>query len=71
MFRVQMNQVQLSNAQQDLLEQEGTWLPQIETANQYLQLKKQSRDLQNISTDASKPAQERDAAARQLMSVNS
>ena len=71
MFRVQMNQVQLSNAQQDLLEQEGTWLPQIETANQYLQLKKQSRDLQNISTDASRPTQERDAAARQLMSVNS
>ena len=71
MFRVQMNQVQLSNAQQDLLEQEGAWLPQIETANQYLQLKKQSRDLQNISTDVSRPAQERDAAARQLMSVNS
>ena len=70
MFRVQMNQTQLSNAEQDLLETEGTWYPQIEQANQYLQLKKQQQQLQQISTDVNRSVQERDDAAKSLFSVN-
>ena len=65
-----MNQTQLSNAEQDLLETEGTWYPQIEQANQYLQLKKQQQQLQQISTDVNRSVQERDDAAKSLFSVN-
>ena len=70
MFRVQMNKTQLSNAQQDLLETEATWLPQIKVADRYLQLKKQQRDLQNISTDVNRDSNERDYAARELFTIN-
>ncbi len=55
---VQGHSVNLSKKQDELLNTEGSWLPQIEQASQYLTNKKRIKDLLNTNTtDANQKAQ--------------